>query len=196
MHTIEPYFNWRNLYIASEDEKSPFYKYTNNEAFYSHAVYNYYIHPQWDFFDAATLFCKILFADYSKKFVIIELMGEWNDCTHLDIKYFKRNVLDKLLDEGINNFILIGENVYNFFATTDGYYEEWYEELEGGWIFAINFHQHVINEIKNFNLHFYFTIDEDMIFENWRTFTPFELYTKISKTFQKEGILEIREKNR
>jgi len=26
MHDIEPYYNWRHIYISEEDERSPFYK--------------------------------------------------------------------------------------------------------------------------------------------------------------------------
>ena len=46
MHDIEPYYNWRHLYTAEEDEKSPFLLYTQAE-----------IHLQW-------AFCKIKFGEY------------------------------------------------------------------------------------------------------------------------------------
>lgn len=176
MHTIEPYYNWRMFYIASEDVRSPFYKYQNSEVYYTHKLYNFYIHPQWDFFDAATLYLKVLFTDYDKKFIIIELFGEWNDCTHLDIKFFKRNVIEKFIDNGINKFILVGENVFNFFASDDCYYEEWFQELEGGWIFALNFRNHVIKEFKDFNLHYYINFDDEIEEIPWRTYTPLKLF--------------------
>jgi len=187
MHTIEPFYNWTKFYVSSEDENSPFYKYKNSEVYYTHAVYNYYIHPQWDFFDAATLFCKVLFADYEKHFVIIELMGEWNDCTQLDIKFFKWNVIEKFIDKGINKFILIGENVYNFFATEDGYYEEWYQELEGGWIFAMNFREHVKKEFYDYNLHYYFFFDDNCEEIPWRTLTPHNLFAVVEEVVQNEN---------
>ena len=34
MHTIEPYWNWRNLYAAELDEQSPFYGREYSETFY------------------------------------------------------------------------------------------------------------------------------------------------------------------
>ena len=59
MHEIEPFYNWRHIYIAEEDPKSPFYKRTYSEFEYSQTVYNYYIHPQWDDFGSKTLYIKI-----------------------------------------------------------------------------------------------------------------------------------------
>ncbi|MBK7182072.1 MAG: hypothetical protein IPH89_03595 [Bacteroidetes bacterium] len=47
MQDIEPYYNWRHHYIASEDERSPFYEREYSEFEYTNAIYNYLIHPQW-----------------------------------------------------------------------------------------------------------------------------------------------------
>ena len=60
MHTIEPHYNWRNLYIASEDKLSPFYQREYNEFEFSQAIYDHYIHPQWDQIGSATLYIKII----------------------------------------------------------------------------------------------------------------------------------------
>ena len=68
MHTLEPYYAWRNHYIASNDARSPFHERQYSEFEYSTKIYNYYIHPQWDSFQSQTLFCKILFADYDERF--------------------------------------------------------------------------------------------------------------------------------
>jgi hypothetical protein len=48
MHELEPFYNWRHLYIAAEDEDSPFYEAEYSEFTFSNTIYNYYIHPQWD----------------------------------------------------------------------------------------------------------------------------------------------------
>ena len=61
MHNIEPFFNWRHLYSAEEDPKSPFYGRTYSEFEFTQVIYNYYIHPQWDDFGSRTLYLKILF---------------------------------------------------------------------------------------------------------------------------------------
>ena len=79
MHFIEPHYNWRGYYIASEDTSSPFYERIYSEFEYSNRVYNFVIHPQWDSFGSPTLFAKILFVDYDLGHAVIELIGEWND---------------------------------------------------------------------------------------------------------------------
>ena len=64
MQDIEPYYQWRELYIASEDELSPFHGVVYSEFEFSNTVYNYFIHPQWDDFGSNTLYLKIIFVDY------------------------------------------------------------------------------------------------------------------------------------
>ena len=102
MHEIEPYFNWRDYYIAAEDKLSPFYGRQYSEFEFTHKIYNYYIHPQWDFFGSSTLYCKILYADYEKQFAVIEFIGEWNDAVHNDITGVEeRTVADPLAEPGV-----------------------------------------------------------------------------------------------
>ncbi|MFM7709736.1 MAG: hypothetical protein ACKO5C_02360, partial [Ferruginibacter sp.] len=79
MHDIEPYYNWRHLYLSEEDPQSPFYQQEHSEFEFSQTIYNFYIHPQWDNFGSRTLFCKIIFVDYDDGYAIMELIGEWND---------------------------------------------------------------------------------------------------------------------
>lgn len=181
MHTLEPYYAWRNHYIASEDPRSPFFDRTYSEFEYSTKVYNYYIHPQWDTFQSPTLFCKILFVDYEERYAILEFIGEWNDCLHNDIMQLKREVIDVLLMEGINRYILIGENVLNFHFSDDCYYEEWFDEVteEDGWIALLNFREHVLDDMKSIDLDSYFVLGGELSEMGWRTFTPANLYQRI-----------------
>src|SRR5215470_5402946 len=123
MHEIEPFYNWRHLYTAEEDARSPFYGRTYSEFEYSQTVYNYYIHPQWDEFGSRTLYMKILYTDYDQHFTIIELIGEWNDAIENDIMTLKRDIVDDMMYEGIAKFILITENVLNFHSGDKDYYE-------------------------------------------------------------------------
>ena len=180
MHTIEPHFTWRDYYVAENDEKSPFFGREYSEFYFTHAIYDHYIHPQWDYFGSDTLFLKIIYADYMRGFAIIELIGEWNDCLFNDIMFLKRNVIEVLLKNGINKYILIGENVFNFHVSDDSYYEEWFNELEEGWIVGLNFREHVKQEFMNERLDDYIifggTLDD---FYNWRSFKPLKLYTRI-----------------
>ena len=129
MQDIEPFYNWSGYYSAAQDERSPFYGTEYSEFEYTNTVYNYYIHPQWDQFGSNTLYLKILFAEYERGFAIIELIGEWNDALYNDIMFLKRDVIESMLGEGINKFILIGENVLNFHGSDDCYYEEWFPSI-------------------------------------------------------------------
>jgi len=179
LHTIEPYYNWRNLYTAEDDPRSPFFQREYSETHYTDQIYDHYIHPQWDNIDSTTLFIKLLFTNYDKGYCIIELFGEWNDCLHNDIMFLKRGVIETLTREGIDKFILIGENVLNFHYSDDCYYEEWFEEVEDGWIAALNFREHVIQELKSANIDSYFVLGGKLNLVDWRIFTPPNLYRKI-----------------
>src|ERR1700712_4690686 len=107
MHTIEPFYNWRAIYLSEKDQRSPFYGREYSEFEFSQTVYNYYIHPQWDDFGSRTLYMKILFVDYELNYAIIELLGEWNDAIENDIMTLRRNITDHLYKQGIFKFILI-----------------------------------------------------------------------------------------
>jgi len=181
MHHIEPHYAWLNLYNASEDKNSPLFGHNNNEYEFTNALYNYLIHPQWDNIGSPTLFIKILYAAYDKGFCVIELMGEWNDCLHNDIMYLKRNIIEPLVSNGINRFILIGENVLNFHSSDDCYYEEWFDDIEDGWIVAINFRDFVIREFTEANIDYYIAFGQHFDDFNWRKFSPVDLFKIIDK---------------
>lgn len=184
MHTIEPYYNWRHLYAAEEDELSPFYGREYSEFEFTNTVYNYYVHPQWDDFGSRNLYLKILFADYQYNFAIIELLGEWNDAIDNDIMTLKREIIDVLIAEGIYKFILIAENVMNFHSSDDCYYEEWWEDIkdEGGWIVALNMPVQTRQEFEKARLHHYIHLLED---DKWRTYQPLHLYNMIDNIMLK-----------
>ena len=185
MHDIEPYYSWRHLYIASEDRRSPFYNTVYSEFEFTHAVYNYLIHPQWDEMGSATLYLKILYVNYEAGFAIIEFIGEWNDAINNDIMYLKRNIADVLISHGIVKFILIGENILNFHALDDDYYQEWFEDIEDGWIVALNFRDHVIREFKRANLDYYMAFGGRFDNFNWRGFEPNQLFLVIEAQMMK-----------
>ena len=114
MHDIEPFYKWRDDYNSAEDDRSPFYGKEYSEFEFSETIYNFYIHPQWDFFGSPTLYLKIIYVDYDKNFAIIEFIGEWNDCITNDIMFLKREIIELLVAQDINKFILLGENILNF----------------------------------------------------------------------------------
>lgn len=185
MQDIEPYYNWRHLYIASEDEQSPFYGREYSEFEYTNAIYNYLIHPQWDDIDSPTLYIKILFVDYEQNFAIVELIGEWNDCINNDIMTLKRDIIERIMEFGVNKFILIGENILNFHASDDCYYQEWFEEVEDGWIAFLNFRKHVLDEFQRASIDYYILSGGQLNDIAWRTSSPQQLFEKVELFVQK-----------
>lgn len=179
MQDIEPYYAWRHLYVAAEDELSPFYGREYSEFEYSNTVYNYFIHPQWDDFGSSTLYIKVLYADYEQSYAILEFIGEWNDAINNDIMMLKRDLVDDMISNGIRKFILIGENVLNFHASDDCYYQEWFEDVEDGWIVAVNFREHVLAEMSKNNIDFYMIYGGELDALRWRSFNPVQLYAKV-----------------
>jgi hypothetical protein len=185
MHEVEPYYRWRDDYIASEDPQSPFFGVEYSEFEYDKQIYNYLLHPQWDSFGSTTLYLKILYADYDRGFTIIELIGEWNDAIYNDIMLFKREVIDLMIDAGIDKFILIGENVLNFHASDDSYYEEWFQDIEDGWIAGIHFRDHVLEEFKNQHIDYFFNLEGELNELSWRPHTPLQVFKKVESLLQK-----------
>lgn len=181
MQDIEPYYRWRDLYTSEEDELSPFFGREHSEFEYSNTIYNYFIHPQWDDFGSNTLYLKVLFADYTMQFAIIELIGEWNDCINNDIMILKRDLVDDLINRGINKFIIIGENVLNFHASDDCYYQEWFEDVGEGWIVALNFRDHVLEEFSRNNIDYYLVFGGELNEFAWRTYNPVQLFNHLEK---------------
>jgi len=183
MHTLEPHYNWRNLYIASDDEKSPFFGYQNSEVHFTDQIYNYLIHPQWDNIESETLFLKVIYVDYQEGFAIIELIGEWNDLLHNDIMILKRNIIELMIEEGITKYILICENVFNFHTDLDAndYYEEWQDELEEGWIAVLNMRDHVLAEMSKYGIDHYLVTGGKLNDLSWRTRHPKQLFKKIDE---------------
>lgn len=180
MHTIEPFYNWEGAYQANKDMHSPFFGREYNMEYYTNDIYGYYIHPLWDWIGSETLYVKILFVDYNQRFTIIELFGEWNDTLHNDIMHFKRCVIDALTRHSINQFLLIGENVLNFHGSDDCYYEEWFEDVEEGWIAAINFRDFIMDEWKQYNIDYYINFGGSLEVANWRTMKPQKFYHLIN----------------
>ena len=185
MHDIEPYDHWLMHYDASKDARSPFYGKKYNYDTYSEAIYNYYIDPAWDFMGSETLYIKILYTSYELGFTIVEFLGEWNDAINNDIMYFKRNIVDHFNGHGINKYILIGENVFNFHGSDDCYYEEWFEEMEEGWIAALSFRDFILQEWKKYRLDYYINYGGPLEIDNWRTFQPVDLYKRIDAQIRK-----------
>lgn len=181
MQDIEPYYSWSHLYTAAEDELSPFYGREYSEFEYSNTIYNYYIHPQWDDFGSSTLYVKVLFVDYEIGYAIIEMIGEWNDAINNDIMIIKRDLIDLMIQQGIDKYILIGENVLNFHASDDCYYQEWFDDTEEGWIVALNFRDYIKEEFNKNSIDYYLVFGGELDQMLWRIHSPNELYDRITE---------------
>jgi hypothetical protein len=181
MHEIEPFYNWRHLYVSEEDPKSPFFGRMYSEFEFSHTVYNYYIHPQWDEFGSRTLYLKIIYADYELGYAVIEMIGEWNDAIENDIMTLKRDVIDVMMSNGINKFILVTENVLNFHSGDKDYYQEWREENEdsGGWIVALNMSEPAQYDFHRRKIDNYIEL---ICLPDWRVYKPYHLFRKIANS--------------
>jgi len=179
MHNIEPYYNWLKYYNVAEDPNSPYDGKEYNFDLYSENIYGYYIDPHWDSMGSETLYIKILFTDYDRQFIIIEFIGEWNDAINNDIMYLKRNIIDHFSSYDIQKYILIGENILNFHGSDDSYYEEWFEDMEDGWITGVNFRDFVQEEMKNYNIDSYINFGGELDILNWRTLKPQVFFEKI-----------------
>lgn len=187
LHDLEPYYLWMPVYTASEDEHSPFYQRIYSEFHFDKKIYNFLIHPQWDQFGSNTLYIKILFCDYQEKYVIIELIGEWNDALYNDIMLLKREIIEHLMDYGIRKFILIGENVLNFHGSDDSYYEEWWQEVDedDGWIALVNFREHVLQEMSSYNIGYYLHWGGDLDDMEWRKQSPRQMFDAVFAVLSK-----------
>lgn len=185
MHNIEPYYNWLKYYDSSADDRSPFFGKQYNHDVYSETIYGYYIDPAWDSFGSETLYMKILYADYHTGFAVIEFIGEWNDAINNDIMTLKRNILEVMMAEDINKFILIGENILNYHGSDDSYYEEWFEEVGDGWIAAVSFPQFVQDEFRKYHVDQYVNMGGTLQIDQWRTLRPQNFCELVSTLIQR-----------
>ncbi len=181
MHSIEPYFKWRNQYIASEDKLSPFFGAVYDEFKFTNKIYNYFIHPQWDSIGSPTLYAKLIFVAYEQEVAIIELIGEWNDLINNDIMWLKNELLNPLLSNGVRRFVLMCDNVLNFHGEDDCYYEEWWDDIkeEDGWVAILNTREHVEDEMKKVGIQYYLHFGDKFADIEWQGTTPIPLIQSI-----------------
>ena len=116
---------------------------------------------------------------------MIELNGEWNDAINNDIMQLKRGLIELIEIEGINKFILIGEHVFNFHGSDDCYYEEWFDDVEDGWIAAVSFPAFIQDEMKKYHVDQYISMGGTLQIDNWRTLHPQRFFQLIDSLIQR-----------
>lgn len=182
MHRIEPFFLWRDLYSSDQDPAALNYGTVYSEFHFTNKVYNFLLHPQWDYFGSDTLFYKQLFVDYDEGFCILEFIGEWNDCINNDIMFLKNELIDNLIDNGISSFILILENVLNFHGEIEDYYEEWNNDIDGN-IYIVNAQPHVLEEMDSYNLNMHINYGGRLQDIDWRMLKPDKVLEMVEQKF-------------
>jgi hypothetical protein len=99
--------------------------------------------------------------------------------------YLKRDVMEVFNAAGIDKFILIGENVLNFHSSDDSYYEEWFQDVEDGWISLINFREHVLEEFRKNHIDYYLNFGGELDDVEWRKIGPRQLFQYIESVLSK-----------
>lgn len=185
LHHIEPFFGWLGLYSHEKDERSPFHNVEHNQFYFDRSINRIPAHPLWDDFGSESLLAKILYADYTQGFAIVELFGEWNDIYDNDFKLLAENCLTYLIDFGIKRFILICENVFHIYLESDDYYQALIEELEDGWISVIRTRRHIWEEMCSYGIADYFYRSQDIDKIAWRKLKPAQLFGLIESRMNK-----------
>lgn len=185
LRDIEPFYGWLDLYSHEHDEKSPFHHVEHNLFFYDRSINQIPVHPLWDEIGSESLLVKILFADYNEGFAIIELFGEWNDLFENDYKLLGENCLTYLIDQGIDKFILICENVFHIYLQDDDYYQALQEEMENGWICTLRLREEVRQDMVDYGISSYFFWSPVLDEMAWRKMKPFQLFGIINSRMQK-----------
>lgn len=183
---IEPFYGWLHLYSHESDTRSPFHHIEHNLFEYDRHIYTFNAHPLWDTIDSESILLKILYADYQVGYAIIELLGEWNDLFENDFKLMCENCLTYLLDEGINKFIFICENVFNVFLERDDYYEAFSEELsDEGWMCLLKARPNVLADFNDYNIGRYFYWNSQFDTLQWRKLQPWQLFDLIENSMRR-----------
>ncbi len=176
LRDIEPFFGWLQWYNTENDPRSPFYEVEHNLFYYDRSINEIPAHPLWDDIGSESLLIKILYADYQAAYAIIELFGEWNDLFENDFRLLAENCLTYLVDQGINRFILVCENVFHAYLDSDDYYQAMQDELEDGWICILQARDSVKEEMEAYGITPYFYWNGILDELPWRRFKPFQLF--------------------
>ena len=75
--------------------------------------------------------------------------------------------------------------MFNFHGSGDCYYEEWFDEIDDGWIAAINFRDFITEEWKQYDIDSYINTGGSLNIGNWRTMTPHLLFEKVNAIITK-----------
>ena len=181
MHDVEPHYGWLHLYSNAMDPRSPFHEVVHNLFEFDRSVYNYAAHPLWEDIGSESLLVKVLFAEYTQGFAILEFLGEWNDLFENDFKLLAENCLTYFIDAGICKFIFICENIFNVYIDADDYYEALQEEMDEGWICLLRARDHVKQEFRQYGIDSWLYWSEELDSIQWRKLKPQQLFVRVDE---------------
>jgi hypothetical protein len=94
----------------------------------------------------------------------------------------KTELIDQLIDCGIQNFVIIMENVLNFHADENDYYQEWKEDIQGE-IYLINSLPHVLDELYRYHLNHQLSFSGRLNDIDWRKLKPEQIIELLETKF-------------
>lgn len=180
LRDIEPFYGWLHLYSHDRDPRSPFHQVEHSLFHYDRSINSIPAHPLWDDIASESLLVKILYVHYGEGYAIIELFGEWNDLYDNDFKLLAENCLTYLIDQGVDKFILICENVFHIYLDADDYYQALQEELDNGWICTLRLRDEVREDMIQYGIDSYVYWNEDLDTLPWRRLKPPQLYALVA----------------
>ncbi len=94
----------------------------------------------------------------------------------------KTELIDQLIDCGIQNFVIIMENVLNFHADENDYYQEWKEDIQGE-IYLINALPQVLDELYRYHLNHQLSFGGRLNDFDWRKLNPEQIIEVLETKF-------------
>lgn len=73
----------------------------------------------------------------------------------------------------------------NYHSSDDSYYEEWFQDIEQGWIAGLNFRDFVLTEFLNSGIGNYILFNPKDEEFNWRIMSPVQVFQKIDNLLNK-----------
>lgn len=177
---VEPYAGWLLFYDPSTDERAPLPAGPEGDL-PSRYIYTFAANPLWDSIDSESLLVKILYLHYQEGYAVVELLGEWNDLFENDFRLLCERLINPLMEEGVNRFVFICENVFNVYIDATDYYEDLQDRLadEAGWICLLKARPNVQEGLAASQLDRYLLWDDQLDHLRWRKLKPWDLFAAI-----------------
>ena len=81
--------------------------------------------------------------------------------------------------------MLICENVLNYHSSEDDYYQEWFDDVEDGWVALINCREHVLREMESARNDYYLAMGGTFDNVSWRSLVPSKVFDRVNMIMNK-----------